>query len=121
MNKQQLLKVIDLAVLNFSDDVDELQAAIGMLFIGHYYGWRMLYVAYSKKTVAKHQKLLGVRFRDIFDEMGTMAFASEGLANALEHSNFWKVVGGDIRIQDRKIILNPEKATAFHFLPFKSH
>lgn len=115
MNKKILLKLVDLAVLKFSGNVDQLQAAIGMLFICHYYGWRMVYVAYNKRTINKCQEILCIKFKDSFDEMGSMSFVSEGLSNALEHSNFWKVVSGDIKIKDRKLLIDPVKAaSSFH-------
>ncbi|MES2662908.1 MAG: hypothetical protein V4629_06365 [Pseudomonadota bacterium] len=102
--KSQLQEIEEKAIINFSGTVDELESALGMLRIGHHMGWKMLYVAHSKKTIRKYEEILNIKIRDIFDEEGPSSKRSIGLALASKYSNFWKVVSGDIKIENRKKI-----------------
>lgn len=52
----QLMQIAQTAVLNYSRDIDVLNSALGILFTGHYYGWRFLYIVHSKRTVRKYEK-----------------------------------------------------------------
>lgn len=115
MNKKDLFTLCDTACTNFSGNVDQLMSAFGMLHICYFYGWRFLYISYSKKTIANSEKILSIKFRALFPEFGNYSFTSQGLTNALQYDNFWKCVSGDTKIKDRKILIHPLKACkAFH-------
>jgi hypothetical protein len=98
------MQIAQNAILNYSGDVDVLNSAIGMLFTGHYYGWRFLYIVHSKRTVRKYEKVLDIKVTEYFKPTGPLSHRSAGLAEANKHSNFWKCVSGDIQIPDRKLI-----------------
>jgi hypothetical protein len=101
--KQQLLEIEENAVTAFQGQLDELESALGMLRMGHHFGWKVLYLIHSKRTIRKYESILGdIRIRDIFPETGPSSYRSYGLALAEKFTNFWKVVGGDIKIPDRK-------------------
>ena len=100
-----LQKIEDRAIINFSGTLDELETALGMLKIGHHVGWKVLYLVHSKKTIRKYEEILDIKIRDIFDEYGPSAKRSIGLALAEKFSNFWKVVSGDIKIDNKKEII----------------
>lgn len=101
--KQRLHEIEEDAIANFSGQLDELESALGMLRLGHHYGWKVLYLVHSKRTIRKYEGILGdIRIRNIFPETGPSSYRSFGLALADKFSNFWKVVGGDIKIPDRK-------------------
>lgn len=101
--KQQLLEIEENAVATFQGQLDELESALGMLRMGHHFGWKVLYLIHSKRTIRKYENILGdIRIRDIFHETGPSSYRSYGLALAEKFTNFWKVVGGDIKIPDRK-------------------
>lgn len=102
--REQLQSIEDSAIRNFSGTIDELEAALGVLRIGHHMGWKMLYVAHSKKTIRKYEEILDIKIREIFDERGPSSDRSIGLALADRFSNFWRVVSGDIKIDNRKKI-----------------
>lgn len=102
--KSQLQAIEDNAIIKFSGTIDELESALGMLRVGHHMGWKMLYVAHSKKTIRKYEEILGIKIRELFDETGPSAKRSIGLAMAEMYSNFWKVVSGDIKIENKKTI-----------------
>ena len=101
--QQQLHQIEEDAIANFSGQLDELESALGMLRMGHHFGWKVLYLMHSKRTIRKYEGILGdIRIRDIFPEKGPSSYRSFGLAIAEKFSNFWKVAGGDIKIPDRK-------------------
>lgn len=99
----QLREIEENAIANFHGSLDELEAALGMLRLGHHVGWRVLYLMHSKKTIRKYEDHLGgIRIRDIFKDKGPSSYRSVGLKLAERYSNFWKVAGGDIKIPRRK-------------------
>jgi hypothetical protein len=102
--KSQLQEIEDNAIINFSGSIDELESALGMLRVGHHLGWRVLYIAHSKKTIRKYEEILDIKIREIFYESGPSTKRSIGLALAEKFSNFWRLVSGDIKIDNKKII-----------------
>lgn len=100
--KQQIQEIQDCAIRDHRGQIDELESALGMLHIGHHFGWKVLYLIHSKKTVRKYEDILGIKIREFFPERGPSSPRSVGLAFADKVSNFWKVVSGDIKIPDRR-------------------
>ena len=102
--KSQLQNIEDKAIIHFAGTLDELESALGMLKMGHHFGWRVLYLIHSKKTIRKYEEILDIKIRDLFPEEGPSSERSVGLAFAKKASNFWKVVSGDIKIDNRREI-----------------
>jgi hypothetical protein len=98
----QLREIEENAIAKYHGDLDVLESALGMLRMGHHFGWRVLYLIHSKQTVRKYEEYLDIRIRDIFPETGPSSYRSIGLNLADRYSNFWKVVGGAIKIPRRK-------------------
>lgn len=80
----------------FKGDLHELENALGFMFVGYYYGWKVLHVIHSKKTVRKYESILGVSIKDEFDDIGPYADKSNGWRGIKLISNFWKVINGEI-------------------------
>lgn len=78
----------------FRGQLPELESAIGMLYLGQVYGWKVLYLTHSKATVRKYEKILGITVREAFPEIGPDAHRSMGFKLAQKFSNFWKLVSG---------------------------
>jgi len=102
--KVELQNIEDNAIINFKGMLDELESALGMLRIGHHVGWKVLYLIHSKKTIRKYETILNIKVRDIFAETGPSSPRSIGLALAGKFSNFWKVVSGEIKVENKKEI-----------------
>lgn len=102
--QQQLQEVIDRTIREAHGQLDELESALGMLLLGHHFGWKVLYLIHSKKTVRKYEEILGIKIREFFPERGPSSYRSVGLHVADKASNFWKVVSGDTKIPDRRKI-----------------
>lgn len=102
--EQQLLQIEREAVANFSGLLDELQAALGFLRFGDYYGWRVLVIVHNKRTIRKYEQILNINIKEFFPEEGSQSSRSIGLNLAKKIGNFWKVVSGDIKIDDRRLL-----------------
>jgi hypothetical protein len=98
----QLREIEGNAIANFQGDLDQLEAALGMLRLGHHVGWRVLYMVHSKRTIRIYEDILKIKVRDIFEDTGPSSYRSIGFNLASRFSNFWKVAGGEIKIPRRK-------------------
>ena len=94
-------ELFDRAVHNFHGTTDELESAIGMYVLGRHFGWKVLYIIHSKKTVKKYEEILGISVRTVFPEEGPEANRSIGYTIAKTFSNFWKVVSGEEKVDRR--------------------
>ena len=99
---KQLIDIQENALAGFVGQLDELESALGMLLMGHHFGWKVLYIIHSKRTIRKYEDILGIKIRDIFPEEGPSSYRSPALALAKKATNFWKVVSGEEKIPDKK-------------------
>lgn len=96
--KEQLEQIEKRALIQFTGMLDELESALGMLRMGHHFGWKVLYLIHSKKTIRKYEEILDIKIRDIFPDEGPSSDRSIGLDIAKRFSNFWKVVSGETEL-----------------------
>ena len=92
------------AIANFSGQYDQLTTALGMLRLGDHVGWRVLYILHSKRTIRKYEEILDIKVREFFPEEDPSASRSLGYKVAKKHENFWKIVSGDVKIENRREI-----------------
>lgn len=90
--------VMDQAIRNFRGQLDELESALGMYMLGRHFGWKVLYIIHSKRTVAKYEEILGIDVRQEFEAEGADAERSVGFLAVQKITNFWKVVSGDEKL-----------------------
>jgi len=102
--RSRLEEVEARAVKGFRGSYDDLESALGMLRLGHHFGWRVLYLVHSKLTIRKYEGILGVRVREEFSEEGPSSSRSVGFELAQKVGNFWKVVSGAVRLEGRREI-----------------
>jgi hypothetical protein len=100
--QKQLIDIQENALAGFIGQLDELESALGMLIMGHHFGWKILYLIHSKRTIRKYEDILGIKIRDIFPEEGPSSYRSPALALAKKATNFWKVVSGEEKIPDKR-------------------
>ena len=86
-------------IADYAGPAGDLEAALGMLLLGRYLGWRALYVIHSKKTVAKYETILGIEVQQAFEPEGPDAERSIGYQAARARPSFWKVVSGEDSIE----------------------
>ena len=88
---------MDKAIRQTGLQIDELESALGMYMVGFHFGWKVLHVIHSKKTIAKYETILGIKVRDAFPEYGPDADRTNAYKIIQSVSNFWKLVSGDER------------------------
>lgn len=99
-DREQVLErfaLMDKAIRQTDVQLDELESALGMYMIGFHFGWKVLHVIHSKKTIAKYEAILGIKVRDAFPEYGPDADRTNAYKIIQSVSNFWKLVSGDER------------------------
>lgn len=86
---------MDRAIRQTGLQLDELESALGMYMVGFHFGWKVLYVVHSKKTIRKYEEILGISVRDVFDEFGPDADRTNAYKISQAVSSFWKLVSGE--------------------------
>ena len=86
---------LDKVVRQKGIQLDELESALGMYILGFHFGWKVLYVIHSKRTIRKYEELLGISVRETFDEFGPDADRTNAFKVINTVSSFWKLVSGD--------------------------
>ena len=94
--------LMDKAIFDFAGSLDELEGALGMYMIGRHFGWKVLYVIHSKKTIRKYEEILGIAVRTEFPEEGPDARRSNGFRAVELATNFWKTITSG-QIPDKRI------------------
>ena len=100
--KRQLDEIEGNAIADFQGDLTDLESALGMLRMGHHFGWKVLYIIHSKRTIRKYEDILKIKIRDIFDDPGPSSYRNSGYRFVQDLSNFWKAIGGEQKIEKRR-------------------
>lgn len=101
---QQLHEIELDAIARFHGMADELESALGFLHLGFQIGWKPLALIHSKATYRKYEKILGIEARELFPEDTPASERHRGYSIAKKLSNFWKVVSGEIKIENKREI-----------------
>ena len=88
-------RLMDYAAREFSGQLDELESAIGMYVLGHHFGWKVLHLIHSKRTIKKYEDILRIRVTEAFDAVGPDADRARAYQIIVKASNFWKAVSGE--------------------------
>ena len=90
------------AIAHFRGQLTEIETALGILRIGHHFGWKVLYLIHNKRTIRKYENILDIKIKEYFPDEGPSAERSLGYVVAKKLGNFWKAVSGDIKIENRR-------------------
>jgi hypothetical protein len=104
MKNEKLLEEIDERIKEFHGDFGELTRAVGTYVVARHYGWKVLFLMQDKKTIKKHEKILGINFREVLAEEGVLADNSKAWRLVKKAGQFWKTVKGEIKgVRSREI------------------
>ena len=92
-------RLLDETIRRFSGQLDELESALGMYMIGRHFGWKVLHMIHTKKTIRKYEEILGIKVSKVFDPIGPDADRTNAMKIIETVSNFWKVVSGDEKVE----------------------
>jgi len=93
MKDEEMMKKIDQVSTAFVGQLDDLQAAVGMLVVGRLYGWRVTRLISSKRHWSFACKLFG-DLKELLPERGVLAHKSVGLEIVDKAGDYWDVVSG---------------------------
>ncbi|MBE0624775.1 MAG: hypothetical protein IH606_08190 [Burkholderiales bacterium] len=96
LSEKQLVEIVDAAIKRFRGNSARLSNAIGYLFIGRRFGWRVALLMHDRKSVKDYEQILGIDSREIFPEIGQLAEKSVAYWALKKVTNFWKAVRGEI-------------------------
>ena len=100
--------LMDQAIRKGGFQIDELESALGMYMIGFHFGWKVLYLIHSKRTIKKYEGILGIKVSEIFPEFGPDADRTNAHKLIQSVSSFWKMVSGEekpsIQLDKRALI-----------------
>ncbi len=99
---QALLKLVEDRIYGFVGNFDELESAIGMLFLGPLIGWKVLVLIHNKRTIRKYEEILGINIREAFPAEGPLTYKSIGYEVVQKLQQFWKGVSGEIPVENRR-------------------
>lgn len=99
----QLYEIERKAFASYTGTFDELEAALGMLHLGHHIGWKPLVLIHNKRTIRKYEEILGIDIREMFPPEGPSVHRSIGYKIAKKIGNFWKAVSGEIKDDELKV------------------
>ena len=97
MSDQDVLALIERKIAKeFKGQINELEGAIGMLFVGRRVGWKIVMLMHDRKTVKKYEKILGIKVQEEFEPIGSYANRSVAYRAMQKITSFWKAVKGEI-------------------------
>lgn len=102
MTDQELFSHLDLVSADYVGTYAELSQAIGAVYLARLYGWRVLRIVISSKVYARHERVLGLKFKDIFPESTDLSRKSLGYSIALKMDAFWELVRGHRAIDPKE-------------------
>ena len=102
-------RFLDQVIRNAECQLDELESALGMYLVGFHFGWKVLYMIHSKRTIKKYEAILGIKVTEAFDPVGPDADRTNAFKIISAVSNFWKVVSGDekppVEVEDKRALI----------------
>lgn len=99
---EQLHEIERQAFARFNGQIDELEAAFGLLHMGDHLGWKPLVLVHNKRTIRKYEEILGINVREFFPEEGPSADRSLGYKISKKLGSFWKAVSGEVKDDELK-------------------
>jgi len=95
LSDSEIVTITQRALKNYRGVYDSLSGAIGYLFAGRHYGWRVMFLVHSRATVAKYEGILGIKSREVFPEETEFSHRSLAFRLLGHATNFWKAVKGE--------------------------
>lgn len=93
---ERCTEIVTAAIEGFKGQAPELESAIGMLYVGRRFGWKVIYLIHSRKSIAKYEKILGIKIKEELPELGDRSDKSLAWLAAKKLSNYWKIVKGEV-------------------------
>lgn len=106
-SKKELYARIEQIIRDYEGQCNDLEDAIGALMFGFFVGWKPLFLMHDKKRIKRMERILGLEFREVLPEEGSLAHKSLAwtMLQRLKAS-FWNAVNGrgEKGTRDAKIV-----------------
>jgi hypothetical protein len=100
---KRLVDLVDGAINEFEGNIEHLEAAVGMLFVGRHMGWRPLVLFHNKRTIRRNEEILGnIDIRKYLPAETPRSERSLAYKIVKTVGNFWKAVSGDESVPNRR-------------------
>jgi hypothetical protein len=96
LSDKELSEHIVKRIRKYKGDITDLERAIGCLYIGREFGWKVMLLLHDRKSMAKYEAALGLEFRNELPEVGAYAHKSVAWNLVQKVSSFWKAVKGEV-------------------------
>lgn len=100
----EIMNFLNSVIYDYEGDIDQLEGALAMFLVGRLYGWRVIRLIHSKRTIRVWEEVLGVTINEVLPERGRLAYRSCAARQAAAIGNFWKAVSGEIKIPNRRYL-----------------
>jgi len=91
ITENEMNEKIEKVSTEFTGQLDDLQAAVGMLVVGRLYGWRVMRLVGSRRHWMLSCKLFG-DLKELLPERGVLAHKSVGLMVVDKAGDYWDYV-----------------------------
>ena len=105
LTQDQVWKLYEIerkAIARFDGQIEELEAALGVLHLGFHVGWKPLVLVHNKRTIRNYEEILGITIKEYFFPEGPSAERSRGYAIAKKLGSFWKAASGELKNDELK-------------------
>lgn len=98
-----LLQHLREVAARYVGDITVLEQAIGAVFVGKLYGWRVIRLVHNAKTLKKFERILGVNLKTLCKDETPISTRSRAFDYAQKIGRFWDVVNSKVKVPgDRK-------------------
>lgn len=101
MTLNELNSHIDGVIADYKGDIVELSDAIGAARLTFHYGWKVMRIVITPRTYSRHQRILGLNFKESFSDTTVFSEKSVGYNLVVKAGRFWDAVNGLVPI-DKK-------------------
>lgn len=99
MTDNELLDHVYSVSREYKGDSHALFMAIGALFVGRLYGWRVIRVFLSSSSYSRSQKILDLDFKTVMKPETELSDRASGYKSIKDLKEFWGIVAGRIPIE----------------------
>jgi hypothetical protein len=89
---------------NFIGQLDDLQAAVGLLVLGRLYGWRVMRLISSTRHWSVTTRIFGDP-KQLLPERGILAHKSQGLKIVDQAGIYWEFIKGHVSRDDLPVTI----------------
>ena len=93
LTDEELMIKIDEVTTNFTGQIDDLTAAVGMVMVGRLYGWRVIRLVHSRRLWLVACDLFG-DLKLILPERAVLTHKSVGLTIVDATGDYWNLITG---------------------------